>query len=130
MLPCIGMHLIMHNSVKIMPVFRFPKEAKTRSAWFKFCGLTEGIDEVSCITICSSHFAPDDFNFPKIGVGGAKILSLKSGAVPSVKNGSKKHKSGASCSAMSKNILPLSSLDELALVNSLQENEIGNLKII
>lgn len=88
---------------QIILIFRFPKEATTRSAWFKFCGLTEGIDDVTSITICSLHFTSDDFNFPRMGVRGAKILSLKSGAVPTIKktiptikNVSKKHKSRAS----------------------------------
>lgn len=107
---------VKNSQYKFISTFRFPKDAKTRSEWFKFCELTEGVDQVSCITICSLHFTADDFNFPKLGCKGAKILSLKSGAIPSVRIGGKKqHKTKAFTNDSNTESLCMTDLNDLDL---------------
>lgn len=51
--------------------------------WFSACGLSEDVDEVKNVRICTSHFAVKDVWPPLVG-SSKKNPTLKFGVVPSI----------------------------------------------
>ncbi|KAF5275077.1 hypothetical protein FQA39_LY07014 [Lamprigera yunnana] len=52
-----------------------------RKAWFQVCGLSEKVDDVSRVKICTLHFTPNDYTQPYAKLRGGRLV-LKKTAVP------------------------------------------------